>query len=140
MKIYQIGGKIYAVIGEELYERMPDSNGREAFVETPSEAQIPARRKYGSGKLKQNKGTRRGSIHCKVCDGYHVGRLCLRHVFARSIGQIWPKPPNAVGIRKLVGFNEDGKGCRGAGGGQIVAYGRTLGGGRQHDLINGWRG
>jgi len=55
MKIYQIAGKQYAVIGEELFElsRASEWDGLQVFLTTPTQPEAPVRRKYGSGKLKK---------------------------------------------------------------------------------------
>jgi len=78
MNIYNIGGKQYAVIGEELYERV-ESGTIGAREEDPLAELAPKRRKYTrtvASKPKPKKA-RRGSIHCKICDGYgHFAKTC----------------------------------------------------------------
>jgi len=78
MKTYQINGKIYAVIGEELYEKMPDWNELQVFVAATAGPEKPTRRKYGTGKVeKQSNGLSRRKMHCRVCDGYgHMAKTC----------------------------------------------------------------
>jgi hypothetical protein len=79
MKIYQIAGKQYAVIGEELFElsRASEWDGLQVFLTTPTQPEAPVRRKYGSGKLKKRSKVGGGKTHCNLCDGYgHFAKTC----------------------------------------------------------------
>ena len=92
MNIYNIAGKQYAVIGEELYERMPDAEARRDLPTEETAPEKPVRRKYGSGKVKKQKkgkGPRRGSIHCKICDGYgHFAKTCPKRAGGLSSDEV----------------------------------------------------
>ena len=74
MKIYQIAGKQYAVIGEELFEQLE-------VVTIGARPTDPIRRSIAtkaakSAKPTKSKGARR-TIHCKICDGYgHFAKTC----------------------------------------------------------------
>jgi hypothetical protein len=82
MKIYQIAGKQYAVIGEELYEQLEVATlGARPTDPLADLAPLPLRKKYKTrapkGAKSQKKG--KGKTHCKVCDGYgHFAKTCPR--------------------------------------------------------------
>jgi hypothetical protein len=86
MKIYLIGGKQYAVVGEELFEKVAEFSPLEAIVDnTTVEAKVSriVKGNYTSrkpNKAPKKKGAKRGGhrmMHCKVCDGYgHMAKTC----------------------------------------------------------------
>jgi len=79
MKIYQIAGKQYAVISDELYERLEIAT-IDARPTDPLADLAPTRKKYktkGTKVAKSKKGKSARSIHCKICDGYgHFAKTC----------------------------------------------------------------
>ena len=85
MKIYSIAGKQYAVIGEELYEKLSEFNPLELVMDNGTvEATVSrfVKGTYASLKVKKvpkKNGVKRGRrmMHCKVCDGYgHMAKTC----------------------------------------------------------------
>jgi len=91
MKIYQIAGKSYAVIGEDVYERI--EAGTIAARPTDTLADLapekPARKKYGSGKVKKQKKAGHGTTHCKICDGYgHFAKTCPKRAGGLSSDEV----------------------------------------------------
>jgi hypothetical protein len=79
-EIYQIAGKQYAVIGEELYERLEVATIEVRPTDPLADmAPTPLRKKYKTrapkGAKPQKKG--KGKTHCKICDGYgHFAKTC----------------------------------------------------------------
>ena len=78
MKIYQIAGKQYAIIGDELYEQL-EAATIGARPTDPLADLAPQRKKYKTKAVKgakpQKKG--KGTTHCKICDGYgHFAKTC----------------------------------------------------------------
>ena len=88
MNIYQIAGKQYAVIGEELFEKLSEFDPLGAIVDngTVEATAFFIRGTTWSGlkKLKKAKAptkkvssTGHRMMHCKVCDGYgHMAKTC----------------------------------------------------------------
>jgi hypothetical protein len=80
MKTYQIAGKQYAVIGEELYERLEVATiGARPTDPLADLAPLPLRKKYKTRAAKRAtpKKNGKGTTHCKICDGYgHFAKTC----------------------------------------------------------------
>lgn len=78
MKLYLIEGKIYAVIGEEIYEQLPQLGDSGEPTTTLATHEPHAKRKYSKA-AKGKKATKGSSriAHCKNCDGYgHFAKTC----------------------------------------------------------------
>jgi hypothetical protein len=85
MKIYSIAGKQYAVIGEELFEKLSEFNPLELAIDNGTvEATVSRFVKGTYASLKGKKASKKDGIkkgrrmmHCKVCDGYgHMAKTC----------------------------------------------------------------
>jgi hypothetical protein len=67
MKIYQIAGKQYAVSGDDLYEKVPESSLLEPQSEEDSVSTFAfKRKKYKTREPKKAKSGQKGKTHCKV--------------------------------------------------------------------------
>jgi hypothetical protein len=82
MKSYFIAGKEYAVIGTDLYERLPELtiaiSDASVTPEQPAPVALVHRKKHQVKPLKPaKKSGKKSTAHCKNCGGYgHFAKTC----------------------------------------------------------------